>query len=71
MKTMKQKHRLTLHLSRDVQERLRAAAYWTPGETLTGIVERAVIAEVNRMEQERGAPFAAPGKLRSGRPPLY
>ena len=65
------KVRLTLHLRKDVQERLRAAAYWTPGETLAGIVERAVVAEVDRMEKERGAAFAASGKLRTGRPPLF
>jgi hypothetical protein len=65
------KVRLTIHLRKDVQERLRAAAYWTPGETLAGIVERAVDAEVDRMEKERGEAFPASGKLRTGRPPLF
>ncbi len=65
------KLRTTLHLSKTVSDRLRAAAYWTPGETLAAIAERAFVAEVDRMEQERGEPFPTAGKLRPGRPPVF
>lgn len=63
--------RLTLHVSEEVSERLRAAAYWTPGETMTSVAERGILGEVARMEKKRGEPFSQPGKLRSGRPPVF
>ena len=65
------KLRVTLHLARETASKLRAAVYWTPGETLASLVGRAVLAEVKRMEKERGEPFPSPGKLRTGRPPAF
>ena len=65
------KIRLTLHVTREIADRLRAAAYWTPGETLASVAERAIVAEVARMEKERGEAFPAPGKLRTGRPAAF
>ena len=65
------KIRVTLHLTREMASKLRAAVYWTPGETLTSLVERGVRVEIARMEKERGEPFPPPGKLRTGRPPSF
>ena len=65
------KVRLTFHVRKEVSDRVRAAAYWTPGETLAGIAERGILAEVARMEKERGEAFPPAGKLRTGRPPVF
>jgi hypothetical protein len=62
--------RLTIIMPPELMNRLRNAAYWSPGDTLTGIAARAVEAEIDRLEHERGESFpdrAAP--LRAGRPP--
>lgn len=37
--------------------RLRDAVYYTHGETKNAVVERALLAEIARMEDERGEPF--------------
>lgn len=51
-----------------VQE-MRSAVYWTPGETITSLVARAVGRELRRLERERGKPFpAAQANVRRGRP---
>ena len=49
--------RTGLSVSLDVAARVRAAAYWEPGETVVGITKRALLAEIERMEQERGEPY--------------
>lgn len=41
----------------DLLDRLRNAAFWTPGETKNSIVERALEAELGRMEKARGEAF--------------
>jgi hypothetical protein len=61
--------RLTVVLSPEVIERIRTAVYWTPGETLTSLVERSAIAEVARLEKRRGEPFPRlGGPVKRGRP---
>ena len=65
----------SFHLSRQVLERARAAAYWlnSTGEagptTISELVERAVRQEVERLEAEHneGQPFpAVVGRMRTG-----
>lgn len=64
----------SFHLSRQVLERARAAAYWLSREnnaptTISELVEAAVRQEVERLEAEHndGAPFPAVlGRMRTG-----
>lgn len=61
--------RITLITERGRMERVRDAVFWTPGETISSVVDRALEAEVARMERERGAPFPTrTASLRAGRP---
>jgi hypothetical protein len=61
--------RITVVLSPETIERVRAAVYWTPGETVTSLVERGTLAEVARLEKRRGEPFPRTGgPVRRGRP---
>jgi hypothetical protein len=61
--------RITVVLSPETIERLRAAAYWTPGETVTHLVERGTLAEIARLERKRGEVFpCVGGSVRRGRP---
>ena len=64
------KERLTVHVARTLVERLRNAAYWTPGLTLSALAEQALEDEIARLERERGGPFPCRrARLRAGRPP--
>lgn len=49
--------KMTVRLRPDVLQRLHNAVFWTPGETVTGFVEREVEAALERLERERGGPF--------------
>jgi hypothetical protein len=61
--------RLTLVMQPDLLERVRNAAFWTPGETLAAIGYRGVMAEVLRMEEANGGPFPQRTRPnRTGRP---
>jgi len=64
-----EKQRLTVHLPADLIERVKNAVYWTPGLTLSGLVEEALTKAVDQLEKERGEPFP-PRKeeLKRGRP---
>jgi len=49
-------------------ERLRDAAYWTPGVSLNGLCEGALRRDLARLEDERGGPFPTrEGELSRGR----
>jgi len=62
--------RITVLISAAIIRRARDACYWTPGQTMAGLVAVALDAEVTRMEKKRKAPFPPrKGKLRTGRPP--
>jgi hypothetical protein len=61
--------RLTLVMRPELLERVRNAAFWTPGETLAGIGYRGVMAEIEKMEKANGGPFPQRTKPnRIGRP---
>lgn len=62
--------RITLIITDDLMERVRNAAYWTPGETLSSIGARGVEKEIRRLEKVNGGPFAPRTQaVRRGRPP--
>lgn len=62
--------RLQVLLDEDVVERAKRAVFWTPGLTLTALVEEALVREVARLEAERGTPFEPrTGRLTPGRRP--
>jgi hypothetical protein len=62
--------RLTLVMQPELLERVRNAAFWSPGETLAAIGHRGVLAELQRMEEQNGGPFPPRSRpLRTGRPP--
>jgi hypothetical protein len=61
--------RLTLVMRPELLERVRNAAFWTPGETLAAIGFRGIMAEVEKMEKKNGGPFPQRTKPnRIGRP---
>ena len=65
----KEKQRLTVHLTVNLIERAKNAVWWTPGLTLAGLAEQALIDAVDAMEQERGEPFLPRREeLKGGRP---
>lgn len=68
-KATRGKQRFTVGLDADTIERVRNAAFWTPGETLSSISSRALEAEIERMEAARGEPFPErTGDIPTGRP---
>jgi hypothetical protein len=62
--------RLTLVMQPELLDRIRNAAFWSPGETLAAIGYRGIMQEVERMEKKNGGPFPPRTKPnRTGRPP--
>src|SRR4051794_26063144 len=51
------KERLTVHVPVELIDRVKNIVYWTPGLTLARFAEEALTKEVEKREQERGAPF--------------
>ena len=63
------KERATFQLPIDLVERVRDAVYWTPGATMSGFMEEALRAHLERIEKKNGRSFPSrPGKLKTGRP---
>ncbi len=66
---MGRKERLTVHVPAELSDRAKNAVYWTPGLTLARLAERALTAEVEMLEAERGGSFPERAEeLRGGRP---
>ena len=64
-----QKRRITVQISEEIIERIKNATYWTPGLTLSYLVEKALEKEVNQMEDDRGNSFEKrKAELKTGRP---
>lgn len=62
------KRAVTVRLSGALLDRLQAAVYWTPGATLTGILEDGVEQALGAMEKANGGPFKTPaGPIKTGR----
>jgi hypothetical protein len=64
------KQRFTVSINAESIEKARQAVYYTPGLTLSALVEKAMQTEIEEMERERGTPFpeGEEVKLSVGRP---
>ena len=63
------RQRMTVSLPSDLVERVRDAAYWTPGTTMAGLITEALEDFLKQRELENGHPFAPRlGALKPGRP---
>jgi len=63
------KEKLTVHLSRDLIERVKNAAYWNPELTIAAIAEIGIVHALEQVEAEHGGPYPPRQReLRGGRP---
>ncbi len=63
------KEKITVHLTHDLIERLKNAAYWNPELTIAGIAERGVAFAIAEVEKENGGPYPRRKReLKGGRP---
>jgi post-segregation antitoxin (ccd killing protein) len=63
------KTRITFYITKDMVEKAKNAAYWTPGLTLSALAEQAIARHVETLEQQRGEPFPRrDNDLAKGRP---
>lgn len=55
------------YIDAEVLDRARDAAFWTPGVSLSALIEQGLRAEIARLEADRGEPFSRRrGPLRPG-----
>ncbi|WP_447599789.1 hypothetical protein [Nitrospira sp. Nam80] len=65
------RQRMTVSLPADLVERVRDAAYWTPGSTMAGLITQALEDLLKQREVQNGRPFAPRlGALKPGRPKM-
>jgi hypothetical protein len=63
------KEKLTVHLTHDLIERVKNAAYWNPRLTIASIAELGVKYAIEQVEKEHGGPYPArESELKGGRP---
>ena len=63
------KEKLTVHLTHDLIERVKNAAYWNPRLTIAAIAEQGIIQVIEQIEQENGGPYPPrEAELKGGRP---
>jgi hypothetical protein len=63
------KEKLTVHVSPELADRVKNAAYWNPRLTIAGIAEKGIRQEMDRLERENGGPYPPrDGNLTGGRP---
>lgn len=63
------KERLTVHLPLPVIDRAKNAVFWSPGLTLAGLAEAALVEALQKLEKKNGGPFAPrTAELKGGRP---
>lgn len=63
------KEKITVHLTHDLIERVKNAAYWNPELTIAGIAEIGVLYAIEKVEQENGGPYPPrKSELKGGRP---
>jgi hypothetical protein len=56
-------------LREEIVERMRDAAYWIPGLTMTAIVEKSVEQYLDQLEKDMGKIAPRSGDVKTGRPP--
>ncbi len=67
------RQRMTVSLPTDLLERIRDAAYWTPGSTMAGLISSALEDFLHNLEIQNGRPFSPrlhnlkPGRPRTGK----
>jgi len=66
------KQRITIHLTKDLIERVKDAVFWQPGMTLTSLAEEALETALKKLEKTRGStyPKRTQNNLKGGRPLL-
>ena len=63
------KEKLTVHLTHDLIERVKNAAYWNPRLTIASIAEIGVRYAIEQVEKEHGGPYPPrESELKGGRP---
>ena len=63
------REKLTVHLSHDLIERVKNAAYWNPRLTIASIAELGIKFAIEQVEKEHGGPYPArESELKGGRP---
>jgi hypothetical protein len=63
------KEKLTVHLTHDLIERVKNAAYWNPRLTIASIAEIGIKYAIEQVEREHGGPYPArESELKGGRP---
>ena len=63
------KEKLTVHLTHDLIERVKNAAYWNPRLTIASIAELGVKHAIEQVEKEHGGPYPPrEAELKGGRP---
>src|SRR3982750_49409 len=63
------KEKLTVHLTHDLIERVKNAAYWNPRLTIAAIAELGVKFAIEQVEKEHGGPYPPrEAELKGGRP---
>jgi hypothetical protein len=63
------KEKLTVHLTHDLIERVKNAAYWDPKLTIAGIAELGVKQAIEQIEKAHGGPYPPrESELKGGRP---
>jgi hypothetical protein len=54
------KEKLTVHVTHDLAERVKNAAYWNPRLTIAAIAERGLARVMEEIEQQNGGPYPPP-----------
>jgi len=63
------KEKLTVHLTHDLIERVKNAAYWNPRLTIAGIAELGIALAIEQVERDHGGPYPPrEAELKGGRP---
>ena len=63
------KEKMTVHLTHDLINRVKNAAYWDPEHTITSIAEIGMKYAIEKVEREHGGPYPQrKHELKGGRP---
>lgn len=63
------KERVTVLITSEIIERARDVVFWTPGLTVSQLLEDALLVEIEKLEKKRGKAFPErSGDIKTGRP---